>query len=191
MRSMLVVIAGPAGTGKTTLADNLAEVIGVPHIDFDTVGAELLAIARADSPDHAVGDLLRELREARYQALADAVRSALRAHPVVIASAPFTAHMADPDMWQRWLRDTNPSGGTEDVVLMWLDLDPGLRWGRLAERGSDRDGQVLAAGPERRAADLPVVPCRVLNAAGNPATLLAAAIEALRGPLGDSIGQSV
>ena len=179
---MIVVVAGGAGTGKSTLADRLARELDAPHCDFDVIGAAMVEQARAEDPDRSDASLVADLRDARYRALADAVSAAATTSPVVFVSAPFSRHLADPARWQDWLATAErnlPVGARHPAVLLWLDLDPQERWQRMARRAEPRDAQAIAAGPDPHRAPAPAIACIRLDASEDPASLVAAALAAI------------
>lgn len=180
-----IAVAGPAGTGKSTLARELAHALGAPHLDLDAVTADLMASAIADA---AAGDpgisqhtVLSRIRDTRYAALRDAVVAAFdEGRTDVIASAPFTAEAHDPDAWAAWV-DALPPGTAP--LLAWLELDPAERLRRMASRGSARDTHLIEAG-EAPAVPPPTVPALRLDAR-LPAPRLARQVLRALGVSGD------
>ena len=162
----VMVIAGPAGTGKTTLADAVAKKLAAPHVDFDVVSAGVVAEARSQHPVLSEEALLLLCKEERYDALAEAIRQcADGADPLVpslvIASAPLSQYTQNSDLWAAWLAKC---GSPTAVDLVWLDLDPNLRWNRMMNRKSSRDQALLESGIRPDPAPLPVVEHRVIDA---------------------------
>ena len=167
--------------------------LAAPHCDFDVIGASIVEQARAENPDRTEAALVADLRDARYRALADAVSQAATTSPVVVVSAPFTRHLADPARWQDWLAAAQrslPMSDRHPAVLLWLDLDPHERWQRMARRAEPRDVQAIAAGPDPHRAPAPAIACIPLDASEDPASLVAAALAAIqsRGPDSCSLG---
>ena len=159
------VIAGPAGSGKTTLADAVAKRLSAPHLDFDVVSAGVVAATQALHPELSEEAVLVACKEERYDALAEAIREcAERADPlassVVIASAPLSQYTQDSDLWAAWLAKC---GSPTFVDLVWLDLDPKVRWNRMTNRKSSRDQALLESGIRPDPAPLPVVEHRVID----------------------------
>lgn len=150
----LVIVAGPAGSGKTTTADALSLILDAPHVDFDIATREVVDEAQAARPELDEADLLLMARPARYAAFARAVTAALDNHPLVIASAPFTSHVASGPAWQAWAAELPAD---TEVTLAWLDPGPQERLTRMRRRGSERDAPLLASG------DVPSVPPPVVN----------------------------
>jgi predicted kinase len=162
----VMVIAGPAGSGKTTLAEAVAKRLSAPHLDFDVVSAGVVAATQALHPELSEEAVLVACKEERYAALAEAIRQcAERADPlvpsVVIASAPLSQYTQDVKLWSDWLAQC---GSPSSVDLVWLDLDPKVRWNRMTNRKSSRDQALLASGIRPDPAPLPVVEHRVIDA---------------------------
>ena len=170
----LLVIAGPAGSGKTTTAEALAQLVGAPHVDFDTATAAFVDAQRSMHPDRTEAELLAVLRDERYRVFAAAVAAMLETHAVVIASAPFTSHVQNETAWGHWL-DLLPNA--TDVTLCWLHLDPSDRLNRMTARGSERDAALIASGSAPAVA-LPAIR-HVLIDAALPAAANASRISSL------------
>jgi predicted kinase len=162
----VMVIAGPAGSGKTTLADAVAKKLAAPHFDFDVVSAGVVAATQALHPELSEEAVLVACKEERYDALAEAIRQCADstdplAPPLVIASAPLSQYTQDPDLWAAW---SAQCGSATFVDLVWLDLDPTVRWNRMLNRKSSRDQALLESGIRPDPAPLPVVEHRVIDA---------------------------
>lgn len=162
----LIALGGPAGSGKSTLGEFLADDLDAPHIDFDDVTQEVLEAGRRQFSHLSEPELLQQLKGERYSALSAAVLtvgSALARSgggEVVIVSAPFTRHSQSLSMWTEWLADC---GQWESVVFVWLAVDPSVRLNRMQVRGSSRDAEVLAQG-RVSSVPLPVIAHRIVDA---------------------------
>lgn len=175
-----IAVAGPAGTGKSTLARELSGSLGAPHLDLDAVTADLVARAmdeaRRDDRTPEQHEVLARLREERYAVLREAVVAAFaEGRSTVIASAPFTTEAATPAAWQAWT-DALPDGTT--ALLAWLELDPRERLRRMASRGSPRDAHLLRTGAAP-VVPPPVVPCLRLDARASAQRLARQVIRSL------------
>lgn len=160
----LVIVAGPAGSGKTTTADALSRLLEAPHVDFDVVTSDVVADYRARHPELDEARLLLEARPARYSAFARAVATALGQHPLVIASAPLTSHVASGPAWQAWIEELPAGTG---ITLAWLDPGPDERLARMRRRGSERDAPLLARGAVPSVPP-PAVPHVLIDVSGPP-----------------------
>jgi sugar-phosphatase len=165
--SELFMIAGPAGSGKTTLGVALAERLGAPYLDLDDVTVDLVARFRHDHPDRGEAEVLLALRDRRYAELVQAARRLLASggSSDVVLIAPFTAEIASTQRWEGWIEQLGT--GAVRTHLVWLTLTRRDRLARMAARGATRDASLLAAtdSPEELPeAPAPMVPCLVLDA---------------------------
>ena len=159
---MIIVVAGPAGSGKTALGDALAARLQVPHMDFDVVTSDLVACERARVPERSEAVLLAAIRDERYKVLAAEVRRLFKRHPDLVVSAPFTREAADPVAWLAW---STQAAGPREPVFLWMDVEPGERRRRMSVRGSSRDTELLDTGQPLERAALPVIPHLRVDAA--------------------------
>ena len=136
----VTVIAGGAGSGKTTLARAVCAQTGAQLLDLDAVSADLVARAMADRPGESEAAVLAAVRDARYALLLDAGRAAREAGDVVLA-APFTREIADAAGWAGLVGAV----GGEPVALVWIEVSPQERARRLRMRGASRDAHLLGA----------------------------------------------
>jgi predicted kinase len=89
----LVIVAGPAGSGKTTLAHELARAIGCPSICRDEI-KEGIAFGEPDfTPD--VGD---ELTQRILPVFFDTIRFLVESGVTTIAEAAFQHHVWAPNV---------------------------------------------------------------------------------------------
>lgn len=154
----IIAVAGGAGSGKTTLGRALCAELGATLIDLDAATAQLVGDARAAAPDVAEGDLLKQVREARYVELAVQARQARGSATVVIA-APLTREISSDADWQGFV---DAVGGPQ-VQLVWIEVSEQERLRRMRLRGSSRDAKILAAGQAPPVAP-PAVPALTLAA---------------------------
>jgi predicted kinase len=159
----LVVLAGAAGTGKTTAGRRLARRLRGALLDLDTLTAPLseALLERATGDRHGYGSRFgrEELRPLRYATLTAAALEVLGCGVPVVAVAPWTRELADPDWHIRLTRQAQERGGR--LLVAWLHAPAEVRRARLAARGALRDA---AAEPERAAVTVPLVPHLALDA---------------------------
>jgi hypothetical protein len=159
------MIAGAAGSGKTTLGRALAERASGVSLDLDDVTADLVRDFLRTRPDCTEAEALGLLRDERYAELAACARDLLTAErpPILVLIAPFTAEISSAERWEGWLAGLDMP--TERVHLVWLSVPDGERLRRLSDRGATRDLSVVANGeaglPE---AARPVVPALSVDA---------------------------
>lgn len=136
----VLVIAGGAGSGKTTLARAVCAATGARMLDLDAVTADLVTGAMARRPGESEAEVLASLRDERYALLLDAARRDRLETDVVIA-APFSREVADADGWSGLVQAV----GGGPVALVWIEVDPQERARRLRLRGASRDAHLLDA----------------------------------------------
>jgi sugar-phosphatase len=130
------VVAGPAGSGKSTLGRALATQRGAVLLDLDTVtnplldalGPTLAADGHWNDPDQR-----RQLRPARYAALLAVAADQVVDEMVLVA--PFTAELRGGHEWSLLLSAIAPAVPR----VVWLDGPVALYEGRRTARGELRD----------------------------------------------------
>jgi GTP-binding protein len=173
-RGSIVAIDGPAGSGKSTVARRLAEVLGVPHVDTGALyRAVTLACLRAGvdlDDDAACGEVARglEVRRVDGRTLLDGedVEDEIRGDEVTAGVSAVSALPAVRDAMTPLQRAAASGGGVVEgrdigsVVLPHADLkvfltaSPEERARRRAEQyGQEVTEEAVAALRERDAAD--------------------------------------
>lgn len=155
---MIVVVAGPAGSGKTTLGLELARTLGLPLLDLDTITNPLLdsLVPSMLAGTHWNDASLRDtVRPARYAALLATISDQRFTNVGGVVVAPFTKELEGGAEWRALVE---ASGEVPKVI--WLKTSPELLAERRARRSADRDTYIIdsAAGP-------PVVPHLAVDAA--------------------------
>lgn len=163
----LFVIAGPAGSGKSTLGVALADRLQAPYLDLDDATEALVGAFRDAHPDLSEAQALAQVREDRYSELARQARAVIadQAPQALVLIAPFTAEIGSLGRWLQWIADLGESEGSAHLV--WLALAPGERRARMAARGATRDADLLedtGASRELPPAREPAVDCLVIDA---------------------------
>lgn len=168
----LVVIAGPAGSGKSSLANALSNELDATHLDFDTVNTELVLRKGAENPRISEPELLEKIKGERYLGLAHAIRES--SEPMIIASGPFSQHSQDSGSWNQWVQ---ACGRARSVEFFWLDLDPEIRLLRILDRGSSRDARIVDSHQVLEPVPLPVFPHHLVDARAPTAAQLRAVLD--------------
>ncbi|WP_440709009.1 HAD-IA family hydrolase [Herbiconiux sp. YIM B11900] len=149
---MIIVVAGAAGSGKSTLSLELARAVDAALLDLDTLTNPLL---------EGLGDALAEgahwndpalrpiVRPARYAVLRAALADQVSAGRPVVLVAPFTAELQGGEEWRLLVE---AAGEAPHVV--WLRASAALLAERRLRRGADRDVHVV----DPPASAVPAVP---------------------------------
>lgn len=136
----VVAVAGPAGSGKTTLGRALAVALGRPILDLDTLTNPLLdrlPLLGIDGHWNADGPHRVAVRDARYAVLRCAAADLVAVGQSPILVAPFTAELAGGDAWRALGAAVAPA----PITVVHLTGAPELLEARRALRGADRDRQ--------------------------------------------------
>jgi mannitol-1-/sugar-/sorbitol-6-phosphatase len=140
------VVAGAAGTGKSTLGEALARRTGAVLLDLDTVTNPLLdrVFPATGRCGHWNDDQNRPLvRPARYAALLDVAADQTRLGRDVVLTAPFTAELQGGPEWETLVRAL----ASTDLLVVWLHTSPDILRRRVRDRGELRDLATSAARP--------------------------------------------
>ena len=133
---VVVLVAGTAGSGKSTLGRALARRLEVPMLDLDTVTNPLLDAVPAETWDgHWLTSPVREsIRAGRYAALLATAGEVLATVNGCVLVAPFTRELSGGQEWRALVEAV---GAAPHVVH--LVGDPAVLSARRAQRGEDRD----------------------------------------------------
>lgn len=133
-RPTLVVVSGPSGVGKTTLAHALAEEISCPAICRDEI-KEGMVHAFGDRFEAAPGD---ELTRRAFPVFFDVLRLLIGAGASVVAEAAFQDRL-----WRPNLRSLESQGATIRIVRCRADSDTArARVRSRGPRAAHADGSV-------------------------------------------------
>jgi len=142
MKRLLIVVAGKAGSGKTTLAKKLACALGLPYFDYDTLVQPFL---EAIEQKYGIGDggrdrFYRSWRSTSYRTLWDVVLENIRLGRSAVLSAPLSEELRDAD----WPEKLFAKSETRfSLLLCYMAPPPDMHYTMLAERASKRDSDVI------------------------------------------------
>jgi predicted kinase len=145
---VLRIVIGTAGSGKSTVAQRLAEEHGAAYLDKDTLGARFVDAALLaggyEPGDRESNAYYREhLLSLEYDSLLDVAGANLRLGHSVVVDAPFTPYLAEPHyIIGAAERLAWPPRVRVDVVS--VRVGPRLLRKRLESRALDRDRWKLA-----------------------------------------------
>lgn len=148
MRARLFFVIGPAGSGKSTIAEVIARVAHAAYLDKDSLADEftaaLLRAAGTDPDGREDNEFYQEVvMGVEYSTLLRLVSDVLRAGVDVVVDAPFSRYLAHPDFLELAARD-NAWPDDLDIVVVHVVVDEQLVEERLRARGLDRDAWKLA-----------------------------------------------
>jgi len=151
--SRALVVAGIAGSGKSTLGAALARALHAPLLDLDSLTNPLLDRLDGVLDGHWLsGPFGAQIREGRYAALRRTAIDVIDCVGVVVMVAPFTAELRGGDEWERLTGDLAPAV----VQVVHLVGDPAVFAARRELRGEPRDAHRLP-GAEESAVGVPVI----------------------------------
>ena len=169
---LAVVVAGTAGSGKSTLGRAIAESLRAPLVDLDSVTTPLLETLPAEilgghwlTSPHAAA-----IRAGRYAALRATAADALSTAGRVVVVAPFTAELTGGAEWEALVAALAPV----EPHVVYVDGDPGVLASRRSLRGASRDAHRPETEPVA-----PTVPVTVVDAELSTAQQLARVLPAL------------
>ena len=138
---MIIVVAGPAASGKSTLGLALARELSLPILDLDTLTNALLEGLSGSLLDgHHWNDpaLRGVIRPARYAAMRSTLAEQVEVGSGAVLVAPFTAELQGGDEWKLLV-----AAAGETPVVIWLSTSPAVFAARRARRAADRDSHIV------------------------------------------------
>ena len=147
MSPKVFIVIGPAGSGKTTIAQQTAQEHGAAYLDKDRVSGRFVEFALTatghDPTDRESNDYYREnLLPLEYETLMDVAGINLRLGRSVVLDAPFGAYFGEPDYLTRVAEKFQWPSTSITVIRVRVPQD--ILRTRLTRRGLERDRWKLA-----------------------------------------------
>jgi hypothetical protein len=136
----VVVVAGVAGSGKTTLGHALSRAIGLPVLDLDSLTNPLLDVLDGliEGPHwNSTGPHVELIRRGRYAVLRSAARDIIAVNQRAVLVAPFTRELAGGQEWDALTAAVAPA----PVRVIYIDGSAELLARRRLMRRAARDAQ--------------------------------------------------
>jgi sugar-phosphatase len=145
----VVVVAGPAGAGKSTLGRALATRMRAALLDLDDLTNPILdavwsGTGHWNDPEHRA-----LVRPARYAVLRAAASAQVATGVDAVLVAPFTAELAGGDEWAALTAAVAPV----EPFVVWIDTPVDVLATRVRERAEARD-----VGTKSGRAAVPAIP---------------------------------
>jgi aminoglycoside phosphotransferase family enzyme/predicted kinase len=169
----LVLIGGLPGTGKSTVADGLAERLGWVVLRSDEIRKETVGLSHDQAAGSPFGQGIYDARttDVTYRELLDRARVALGFGECVIADASWT------DPRQRAQAEAVARATHSDLVELCCELPAGVAAERLRARTRDASDATPAIAAQMAARLAPWPSKRLLDTAAAPDEVLRDALE--------------
>ncbi|MFF2121729.1 AAA family ATPase [Kitasatospora sp. NPDC058184] len=138
-RPHLLVVSGPPGAGKTTLAHALADALGRPAVCRDEI-KERMAAARQAQAEDLDPDVDQDLNQRTLTEFFRTVDGLLRAGTDLVAEAAFQDRL--------WRPGLLPLVGRAELRIVRCTVDPGTARERIARRAAEEPGRAVHADGE-------------------------------------------
>ncbi len=147
----LIVVAGPAGAGKTTLGMQIAKVLHATFLDKDTISEAFT--------DYILGGNTRESELYRnevcpleYAVSLQLCEENLAVGQSVVLVLSMIGQIADYGAWKTLQEEASVSFADYKVKFIWILPKEEIEYARILERGAERDEYKLQHWDEYYAA---------------------------------------
>ena len=143
----LIIIAGCAGSGKTTVGKELAKQLGFSYVDKDTVTRDYtdFILTRSGSFEgDRESDLYKEqILPIEYHVTFKVCREILENGSSVVLTIPFIGQIRD---MSKWLSIKEKARISDDVIVkfIWIKHDINTEKKNILKRGASRDAYKLS-----------------------------------------------
>jgi len=145
----VVVVAGPAGAGKSTLGRALAAQMRATLLDLDDLTNPILDALWSGAGHWNDGEHRALVRPARYAVLRAAAAAQVATGVDVVLVAPFTAELEGGAEWTALTAAVAPA----EPFVVWIDAPADVLAARVRERADARD-----SGAEAKPPEVPAIP---------------------------------
>jgi predicted kinase len=135
----LIVVSGPAGSGKTTLAHAIASAVGCPAVCRDEIKEGMVHAAWGSTAEGFVAQPGDELTARTLPVFFGVVELLLNAGVTIVAEAAFQDHV--------WRPRLEPLLGLATLRIVHCTVDAGLAARRVARRARDNPLRRAHADP--------------------------------------------
>lgn len=141
----LIVIAGCAASGKTTIARHLAKLMNAAYVDKDDATRRftdlVLKLHGLPPYDRESEFYVNQVRDTEYDTMFAIAKGNLELGNDVVVSAPFLNVIGAASKWREMRYPvSNPE---YDVTMIWISHDLETEHARMIERAAIRDGNKL------------------------------------------------
>lgn len=142
----LIVVAGCAASGKSTIARILARLMGATYIDKDDATRRLtdlaLTLGGHEPTDRESDFYVDRIRDLEYDTMFAIANANLDIGNDVVVSAPFLNVIKDYDAWNTLRYPI--ACDSFDVDIIWIEHDAKAEHARMIARAATRDGNKLS-----------------------------------------------
>jgi len=185
IRSKIILIGGPPGSGKTHFGKELSREISSVYLDKDTVSrhfTERMLEILGSHRDDRESDIYRsEVRDLEYDVMLKSALENLGLGHDVVCTAPFLKEFGD----EFWIEEMRVEAELADAqcLFIWIHTDERTTRQRLIYRGANRDNEKLSNWDSyvKGLGEMPPRGCDDLIAVDNTSSSSASLLEQVQG----------